>query len=95
MTLTFILHSLGWLGSLLFAFCGLPQAIHSFKYKNSDGLSWGFLNMWFFGEVFTLMYVFPKEDVWPLVFNYALNLLFLGVIYYYKIFPARSHASDL
>lgn len=28
----------GWFGSLLLAICGLPQAIKSFKEKNSDGV---------------------------------------------------------
>ena len=42
------------LGSLLFALCGLPQAIQSYKDKNSDGLNWLFIIAWFFGEIFTL-----------------------------------------
>jgi uncharacterized protein with PQ loop repeat len=86
----------GWVGSVLFAICGLPQALHSFKVKNSHGLTWGFLGLWLGGEIFTLIYIMPKNDVAPLLLNYGLNLVFLSVICWYKIFPkpAQSHASS-
>ena len=37
---------LGWIGSLCLAICALPQAWQSFKEKNSNGISWGFLMLW-------------------------------------------------
>ncbi len=74
---------LGWIGSILFAVCGLPQAYKCYKEKHADGISTAFLLMWFFGEVFTLIYIFPKMDM-PLLFNYSMNLVFLFVIAYYK-----------
>jgi uncharacterized protein with PQ loop repeat len=82
------METLGWIGSILLAFCGLPQAIESWQTKNSDGLTWGLLSMWFAGEVFTFIYILPKMDL-PLIFNYAANLIFLSVIIYYKLFPRR------
>jgi len=42
--------------------------------------------MWFIGEIFTIIYVFPKMDL-PLLFNYTANVIFLSVIIYYKIKP--------
>jgi uncharacterized protein with PQ loop repeat len=77
---------LGWLGAFLLAFCGLPQAIDSFKNKSSYGVTWGLLLMWGSGEIFALLYVLPTMQ-WPLLFNYSANLLFLSVIIYYKIWP--------
>ena len=79
---------IGWLGSVLFALCGLPQAIKSYKEKHSNGLAWGFLLMWFFGEVFTFAYVLPKMD-YPLLANYMVNFVFLAVIIFYKLFPRK------
>lgn len=76
----------GWIGSALFAMCGLPQAAQSAREGHSRGLSWLFLLMWFFGEVFTLVYVWPKMDV-PLLANYCTNMVFLLVILFYKLFP--------
>ena len=79
---------IGWIGSILLAFCGLPQAIESFKTKNSDGLTWGFLIMWGVGEIFTIIYILPKWH-WPLIFNYTANIIFISIIVYYKLKPKR------
>ena len=76
--------NIGWFGSILMAFCGLPQAIESYRTKSSKGLTWGFLIMWFCGEVATLIYLIPKMDL-PLLFNYSANIMFLLIILYYKI----------
>lgn len=78
-----MLNILGWIGSILFAICGLPQAIKCYKEKHADGISTSFLLMWLFGEIFTMIYVLPKMDL-PLLFNYSINLVFLFVITYFK-----------
>jgi MtN3 and saliva related transmembrane protein len=80
-----VLDFLGWAGSILLAFCGLPQAIESWKTKSADGVTWGLLVMWGLGEVLTFVYVLPRMDI-PLLFNYSTNMTFLGVIIYYKMF---------
>lgn len=82
------METIGWIGSLLLAFCGLPQAWESYKTKNSDGLTWSFLLMWGVGEIFTIVYIIPKWH-WPLIFNYTANIIFISIIVYYKIKPKR------
>ena len=77
---------IGWTGSILFAICGIPQALDSFKRGNSEGLTWAFLLMWFWGEGLTLIYIIPKLD-YPLLFNYSCNLICLLIILRYKIKP--------
>jgi len=84
-----MMEMIGWIGSFMFALCAVPQAFQSWKQKNSDGLSWSFLLMWFFGEVLTIIYVFPKPDVTPLITNYFLNIILLVVIIWYRLFPTR------
>lgn len=79
---------IGWIGSILLAFCGLPQAIESYKTKSSAGLTWGFLAMWGLGEIFTIIYIIPKWH-WPLIFNYTANIIFISIIVYYKIRPGK------
>jgi uncharacterized protein with PQ loop repeat len=79
---------IGWIGGILLAFCGLPQAIESYKTKSSDGLTWGFLIMWGVGELFTIVYIIPKWH-WPLIFNYTANIIFISIITYYKIRPGK------
>ena len=80
-----MLELLGWIGSMLFAFCTLPQLIMVVKQKHAKGLSWGFLNMWFWGEVLCFFYVFC-QPAWqiPLLANYVLNFVMLLVIIWYK-----------
>lgn len=80
---------MGWIGSLCLSICGLPQAWMSFKEKSSEGISWGFLLLWGFGELFGIAYVVDKADA-PLIVNYATNILIIGVILYYKINPRKS-----
>lgn len=70
----------GWLGSIFFAFCGLPQVVHTWKTKKTDDLSELFLWFWFFGEIFTIYYLLYEDTKtgdyhWPLYFNYFLNLI--------------------
>jgi uncharacterized protein with PQ loop repeat len=79
---------IGYIGSIMLAVCGLPQALESYKTKSSEGLTWGFLGLWFFGEIFTFAYVLPKMDL-PLLINYSANIIFLAIIIYYKIKPRK------
>lgn len=80
--------NIGWIGSLLLAFCGLPQAYESYKTKKSEGLTWGFIGMWFTGELCTFAYIIPKMD-FPLLVNYSANICFLCVIIYFKIWSKK------
>lgn len=48
--------------------------------------------MWLFGEILTLIYVYPKSNILPLLANYTLNLLFLIVIVWYRAFPRKHDA---
>ena len=83
-----MIETMGWLGGVLLAACGLPQAIKSYKQKHSYGLSIWFLLMWLLGEVFVLIYVLPKWH-WPLIFNYSANIVLVLIILYFKLRPAR------
>jgi uncharacterized protein with PQ loop repeat len=83
-----IMELIGYIGSIMLAVCGLPQALESFKTKSSEGLTWGFIGLWFFGEIFTFIYILPKMDL-PLLINYSANIIFLAVIIYYKIKPRK------
>jgi uncharacterized protein with PQ loop repeat len=79
---------IGYIGSILLAVCGAPQAILSIKQGHSKGISFYFLLLWSLGEIFTLIYILPKEDK-PLLLNYVSNIIFLAVIWKYKLFPRK------
>lgn len=79
----------GWVGGILLAICGLPQAILSWRQGHSEGIDWSFLWAWFIGEVFLLVHVLHLYGLnWlaaPLLLNYAFNIVLVGVILRYKI----------
>ena len=70
--------TIGWIGSLSLSICAVPQVYHTYRTKQTVGLSWLFLLLWFFGEVFTLAYILYSDHLnqvyhFPLYFNYLLN----------------------
>ena len=81
---------IGWLGSIPLALCGLPQALKCYHDKRSKGMAWGFLWAWFIGEILVLTYVVSKLD-WPLIFNCLANILFVGIIIYFKLYPGKKN----
>ena len=87
LTAAAVQESLGWAGSALLAFCGLPQAVQSWRTRSSAGISWCFLGMWAVGEILTLAYVAPMSE-WPLIVNYSANIVFVAVIAFFKL-PRR------
>ena len=58
-----IIEYIGWTASILFSFCGTPQALRSWRDGHSDNMSHLFLWMWFSGEVLTIIYVWAKCGV--------------------------------
>lgn len=84
---------LGWIGSITFAVCAAPQAWKSWKDKHSDGLSGMFILLWWIGEVATLIYtvigITLTNGALPLIVNYVLNMAFLAIITYYKIWSKK------
>jgi len=80
--------AMGWAGSVLLAFCGLPQAIESWRTGRASGVTWGLLCMWGLGEVLTFLYVLPTMEL-PLLFNYSANMVCLSVIIFFKVWPRK------
>lgn len=70
-----IIESVGWLGFMLLALCGVLQLLTTIKTKTFDGLSISFVIVWFVGEVFALIYVISKGFSFSLLLNYAVNMV--------------------
>ncbi len=83
-----MLELIGWVGGILLAICGVPQAYQSWKEGNSKGISWVFLWLWLAGEIMVLIYIFPKYLI-PLILNYGLNIIVISIIIWYKWFPRK------
>lgn len=76
----------GWLGAILFSLCAAPQVIHVYKTKQTEALSMLFLQMWLWGEIFSLAYVLSNDVLqWPLITNYVFNILLVLYLVYAKL----------
>ena len=76
----------GWISSIAFGICAIPQAMMSYKDGHSNGMSNGLLTLWMIGETTGLMYAVGLNEL-PLMLNYGANALFVGVVMHYKFFP--------
>jgi len=81
---------IGWIGGALFSICALPQVIHTWRTKDTKGLSMLFLIIWFVGEILSFFYVASKDIItnithFPLYLNYTLNIILILYLFYAKI----------
>lgn len=88
--------TLGWIATLLFTICYVPQMLKTYRTKTVEGLSFRLLFISFIANIFALVYAFRIQQP-PLQIKYILALLFLsGCIFLYlnvyfktKKLPAR------
>jgi uncharacterized protein with PQ loop repeat len=74
---------IGLTGSLLLTFSAVPELIRTIKDKKCH-MGWGFLSMWFAGEIFCVFYGFDLSEV-PMILNYTFNLAVAGLMVGYKL----------
>lgn len=67
---------MGWIGSVLLAFCGAPELCKSLK-SGRCALSTSFLVLWLLGEIFILIPIMGKDLGMFLVFNYTINIIII------------------
>lgn len=77
------MNTVGLIGSLLLTFCGVPELIRTLKNQRCD-VGWGFILMWFFGELMCLFYGLDLNEI-PLLINYTFNLMIVGIMLYFKV----------
>jgi len=77
---------IGWIGSVAFAICGLPQAWECYKNKSAQGINPTFVGLWLIGEVAYVVSVLMKFGwVSWMMFNYIANLFSIAVIVFYLL----------
>jgi uncharacterized protein with PQ loop repeat len=82
-----MIHLIGWVGSICFSICALPQTIRCYKQGHAHGLDTSFLLLWLLGEICLLIYTVYEAFHLPLIVNYVFSLLSLLVILKYRFFP--------
>jgi uncharacterized protein with PQ loop repeat len=83
------LELVGWIGTICLAICGLPQLFKSVREGHSEGISHAFLWLWFWGEISYIIYVLFKDFDTIQLCNYALNIIVVIVLIYFKYFPSK------
>jgi uncharacterized protein with PQ loop repeat len=81
---------IGWIGSICFAACGVPQVVQCVRQGHARGLSPVFLMLWLIGEVCYVAAILMEFGWvgWMMV-NYLINLLCLVIICWYRIWPTK------
>lgn len=82
-----MIKSIGWVGSVLLALCGLPLAIEAVANRGVSNLNLYFTFMWYIGEICVLIYVIKTHGFdRPLLFNYVLNIIFVSIVLFFYFF---------
>ncbi len=77
---------IGWVGSVAFAICGIPQAWECIRNKSARGISPLFIALWLLGEICYIISVLMKFGwVSWMMFNYLCNIVSISVIVYYLL----------
>ncbi len=79
---------IGYISSIALAVCTVPEVIKSIKNGHSNGLSWGFLLLWYLGAICGIIYILPLRLL-PSMLNYVLSIFLLSIISWYKLFPRK------
>ena len=74
---------MAYIGGVFLTICGIPEVIRTVR-DNRCYLGWSFLLLWFFGEIFMLIYSIDIKSN-PLIMNYLFNLLIVGIMLFYKM----------
>ena len=82
---------LGTFGAFCLALCAAPQALKTIRTRSAGDLSWWFLTLWLLGEIAFFIYniLYLDNDLY-LNINYISNIIFIFVIFKYKMGPGPS-----
>jgi uncharacterized protein with PQ loop repeat len=75
------------IGSLLLAFCGVPEVYRSYKEKKCS-IGWAMLLMWLLGEILLIIFALQTSQ-YSLLINYLANCGLIAVLLRYKIWPSH------
>lgn len=86
-----MLELIGWLASLCFALCSIPQALQCYRQGHGIGLNKPFMWIWLAGELLMMPYVLGKHGFdGPIMFNLTVNTFFIIIILKYIYFPREN-----
>ena len=87
---------LGWIATILFSICFIPQMLKTYRTKTVDGLSFRLLSISFLANIIALWYATLIKQP-PLQIKYIIAIIFLaGCIYLYlKIYLKQKREASV
>ncbi len=82
-----MINKIGWMSAFFTALCGAPEAYRAVT-TGGCPLTWTFLIMWGLGEIGAVIYTLSKNKqvkLWPLIFSYGLNIIFVTTMVAIKL----------
>lgn len=91
--------TIGWVGNIIFAICGVPQVIKTFRTKSAKDLSALFLWLWLVGELLTFVYIVVGDYEtgivhFPLYFNYIVNVFMASYLIWAKYAYPKKYSEN-
>jgi uncharacterized protein with PQ loop repeat len=81
------IQAMGWIYSVAFAISAIPEAISCIR-NGRVRMTDGTLTCWVVGEISGLAYGIGLMQL-PIIFNCAVNAIFVGIIVWYRMFPRK------
>jgi uncharacterized protein with PQ loop repeat len=82
-----MIHLLGYVAMACLITAAFPQAYKAIRDGHSHGVSGAFLILLMVGFGLMSVYLVLTKPVYPVLINYLSNMVMMGVVAYYKLFP--------
>ena len=84
-----MIHLLGYVAMACLITASVPQAVKAIREGHSHGVSGYFLILLLVGFGLMSTYLCLTKPVYPVLINYLSNIVMMGVVAYYKVFPRK------
>lgn len=85
---------IGYMAMACLIVAAIPQAIKAVREGHSKGIAGGYIGLLLAGFILMLTYLWVSKPVVPVMINYAVNILMMLIIGYYKVFPRHEKENN-
>ena len=78
--------AIGALGVLVLSLCTVQLLVRTIRDGHANGVDPWFLGYWLGGLLLMLVHTVGASAPWPVILNYGLNTLMVGVVGWYRWF---------
>ena len=82
-----MINILGYFAMMCLVCAAVPQAIKAVKEGHSNGVAGAYIVLLLAGFTSMLIFLAISKPIWPVMVNYAVNIVMMSIIGYYKLLP--------